>query len=270
VCQLHHWEDDRLTKAVRFDDYGGIEVLELGIAKDRIDTIVDFPSIKKYGVKGEGGAAAASAATLAELAEAIAAGDPVVPVAADRDRVIVGTQRAEALLSSDDGRRWERMELPERDVFSVAIGPADRTLYAGGCLYRSRYISVPLPIPARSGRAMRARPERLCSGRAWAGDGKGSGLHARTVVVGRRSRLAAHRSRRVGRRCASARGRGAGVPRRSRRCRGRSTGDRGATSDQGASYGEGCHERLDPLHVHLLSRSPLTMAATCVNGVGAT
>lgn len=54
--------------------------LELGIAKDRIDTIVDFPGIAKYGVKGEGGAAAASAATLAELAEAIAAGDLVVPI----------------------------------------------------------------------------------------------------------------------------------------------------------------------------------------------
>jgi NADPH:quinone reductase-like Zn-dependent oxidoreductase len=54
--------------------------LELGIATDRIDTIVDFPSIEKYGVKGDGGAAAASAATLAELAKAIAAGDLVVPI----------------------------------------------------------------------------------------------------------------------------------------------------------------------------------------------
>jgi NADPH:quinone reductase len=54
--------------------------LELGIAKDRIDTIVDFPATQKYGVKFEGGAAAASAATLAELAGAIAAGDLVVPI----------------------------------------------------------------------------------------------------------------------------------------------------------------------------------------------
>jgi NADPH:quinone reductase-like Zn-dependent oxidoreductase len=54
--------------------------LELGIARDRIDTIADFPAIEKYGVRGEGGAAAASAATLAELAEAIAAGDLVVPI----------------------------------------------------------------------------------------------------------------------------------------------------------------------------------------------
>lgn len=54
--------------------------LELGIAKDRIDTIVDFPAAQKYGVKSEGGAAAASAATLAELAKAVAAGDLVVPI----------------------------------------------------------------------------------------------------------------------------------------------------------------------------------------------
>jgi NADPH:quinone reductase-like Zn-dependent oxidoreductase len=54
--------------------------LKLGIATDRIDTIVDFLAIEKYGVKGEGGAAAASAATLAELAEAIAAGELVVPI----------------------------------------------------------------------------------------------------------------------------------------------------------------------------------------------
>ncbi len=54
--------------------------LGLGITKDRIDTIVDFPSIEKYGVKGEGGLAAASATTLAELAELIAAEVLVVPI----------------------------------------------------------------------------------------------------------------------------------------------------------------------------------------------
>jgi NADPH:quinone reductase len=54
--------------------------LELGVAKDRIDTIVDFQAAGKYGVKTEGGAAAASAQTLAELAGAIAAGDLVVPI----------------------------------------------------------------------------------------------------------------------------------------------------------------------------------------------
>jgi NADPH:quinone reductase-like Zn-dependent oxidoreductase len=54
--------------------------LELGIDRNRIDTIVDFPAIAKYGVKGDGGATAASAATLAELADAIAAGYLVVPI----------------------------------------------------------------------------------------------------------------------------------------------------------------------------------------------
>src|SRR3954454_8654153 len=48
--------------------------LGLGIAKDRIDTIVDFPAIAQHGVKGEGGAAAGRAAALAELAGEIAVG----------------------------------------------------------------------------------------------------------------------------------------------------------------------------------------------------
>jgi hypothetical protein len=64
-------------------------------------------------------------------AQAVLEGVPVRCVAADGDRVIVGTQGAGALLSSDGGRRWEHIELPEPDVFSVAIGPADGTLYAG-------------------------------------------------------------------------------------------------------------------------------------------
>jgi NADPH:quinone reductase len=54
--------------------------LELGIPTDRIDTVIDFPAIRQYGVKGDGGASAASAATLAELAALIAAGDLVVPI----------------------------------------------------------------------------------------------------------------------------------------------------------------------------------------------
>jgi hypothetical protein len=36
-----------------------------------------------------------------------------------------------------------------------------------------------------------------------------------------------------------------------------------------ANKGEGGNEGLDSWHVHLLSRSPLTVAATCVNRVGA-
>ena len=69
----------------------------------------------------------------AESTEAVPVleGVPVRCVAADGNRVIVGTQGAGVFLSSDSGRRWERAELPERDVFSVAIGSADGAIYAG-------------------------------------------------------------------------------------------------------------------------------------------
>ena len=52
-------------------------------------------------------------------------------VAADGRRVLVGTRGAGALLSVDSGRTWEQVELPEGDVFSVAISKADGALYAG-------------------------------------------------------------------------------------------------------------------------------------------
>jgi NADPH:quinone reductase-like Zn-dependent oxidoreductase len=54
--------------------------IDLGIARNRIDTVVDFSAVEKYGVKAEGGASAASATTLAELADAVAAGDLEVPI----------------------------------------------------------------------------------------------------------------------------------------------------------------------------------------------
>jgi NADPH:quinone reductase-like Zn-dependent oxidoreductase len=53
---------------------------ELGVEKDRIDTIADFPAVQKHGVKSIGGAAVASAATLAELAAAVVTGELVVPI----------------------------------------------------------------------------------------------------------------------------------------------------------------------------------------------
>jgi ribosomal protein S18 acetylase RimI-like enzyme len=52
-------------------------------------------------------------------------------VAVDGARVLVGTQGDGAWLSRDGGASWEHVELPERDVFSVAVGAADGALYAG-------------------------------------------------------------------------------------------------------------------------------------------
>jgi photosystem II stability/assembly factor-like uncharacterized protein len=51
-------------------------------------------------------------------------------VATRGERVLVGT-RAGVLLSDDAGATWQRLELPEPSVFSVAISPADGALYAG-------------------------------------------------------------------------------------------------------------------------------------------
>jgi photosystem II stability/assembly factor-like uncharacterized protein len=64
-------------------------------------------------------------------AQRVLEGVPVQCVAAAGDRVIVGTRGAGVLVSGDGGQQWERMELPEQDVFSVAIGAVDGTLYAG-------------------------------------------------------------------------------------------------------------------------------------------
>lgn len=56
--------------------------VELGVARDRIDTIIDFAAAREYGAKTEGSDAARSAAVLAELAALIASGDLEVPIAA--------------------------------------------------------------------------------------------------------------------------------------------------------------------------------------------
>jgi hypothetical protein len=52
-------------------------------------------------------------------------------VATDSDRVLVGTRDNGALLSGDGGASWETVELPEPQVYSVAISAADGALYAG-------------------------------------------------------------------------------------------------------------------------------------------
>ncbi len=52
-------------------------------------------------------------------------------VAADGETVLVGTRGEGLRVSLDSGTSWEPVDLPESDVFSVAIGPADGALYAG-------------------------------------------------------------------------------------------------------------------------------------------
>jgi NADPH:quinone reductase-like Zn-dependent oxidoreductase len=68
------------------DLFGGgyvqIAVERLGIAPERVDTVIDFEAVEKYGVKVEGSAVASTAAVLAELAGLIASGELEIPVAA--------------------------------------------------------------------------------------------------------------------------------------------------------------------------------------------
>jgi NADPH:quinone reductase-like Zn-dependent oxidoreductase len=67
------------------DTFGGgyVELaIDLGVAPERIDTIIDFVAAQKFGTKTEGSAAASSASVLAVLAELIATGELVMEVAA--------------------------------------------------------------------------------------------------------------------------------------------------------------------------------------------
>jgi NADPH:quinone reductase-like Zn-dependent oxidoreductase len=55
--------------------------IDLGVAPERIDTIIDFPAAARHGVKTEGNAAGARAEVLAELAALIADGRLELPIA---------------------------------------------------------------------------------------------------------------------------------------------------------------------------------------------
>jgi NADPH:quinone reductase-like Zn-dependent oxidoreductase len=55
--------------------------IELGVAPERIDTIVDWDAARRHGVRTDGNIAGASAATLAELAQLIAEGRLEIPIA---------------------------------------------------------------------------------------------------------------------------------------------------------------------------------------------
>ena len=67
------------------DFFGGgyveLALTELGIEPQRVDTIIDFAAVERFGVQSAGLADASSAAVLAELAGLIAAGQLEVPIA---------------------------------------------------------------------------------------------------------------------------------------------------------------------------------------------
>jgi NADPH:quinone reductase-like Zn-dependent oxidoreductase len=67
------------------DLFGGgyveLAVTELGVAPERVDTIIDFPAVARFGVQAAGMADASNADVLAELAGLVAAGELEVPIA---------------------------------------------------------------------------------------------------------------------------------------------------------------------------------------------
>jgi NADPH:quinone reductase-like Zn-dependent oxidoreductase len=66
------------------DTFGGgyVELaLKLGVAPNRIDTIIDFAAAEKYHVKTDGNAAAANAEVLGQLAGLVATGKLEIPIA---------------------------------------------------------------------------------------------------------------------------------------------------------------------------------------------
>ena len=99
----HHWlaghgvvpvvYGDGVTERIRnasdgrvdafIDTFGGIYVemaVGLGVAPDRIDTIIDRTAAQKYGAKTDGSAAAANTDVLSELAELVAQGRLEIPI----------------------------------------------------------------------------------------------------------------------------------------------------------------------------------------------
>jgi NADPH:quinone reductase-like Zn-dependent oxidoreductase len=56
-------------------------VEDLGVPRDRVDTIADFDAVERFGVQSAGGADAATAAVVAELADLVARGELEVPIA---------------------------------------------------------------------------------------------------------------------------------------------------------------------------------------------
>ena len=75
--------DGRIDAFLDFFGGGYVElaVTELGVDPERVDTIIDFPAVERFGVKVEGNAEAADATVLAQLADLIAAGELDAPVA---------------------------------------------------------------------------------------------------------------------------------------------------------------------------------------------
>jgi NADPH:quinone reductase-like Zn-dependent oxidoreductase len=75
--------DGRVDAFVDTFGHGYVDLaVELGVAPDRIDTLIDIPAAERHGARTDGNIAGASADVLAQLAGLIATGELEVPIAA--------------------------------------------------------------------------------------------------------------------------------------------------------------------------------------------
>jgi NADPH2:quinone reductase len=98
------------------DTFGGgyVELaVDLGLPTDRIETIIDFPAVQKYGVKGEGSADASSVDVLARLADLVAWGTLALPIAAVYPLAKVRDAYAELAERHTRGKIVLSTELPD-------------------------------------------------------------------------------------------------------------------------------------------------------------
>lgn len=78
--------------------------LRLGVPVDRIDTVIDFAAVQRYGVRGDGNAEGARPEVLAELADRLADGRLDLPVAAEYPLAQVRAAYAELELRHTRGK----------------------------------------------------------------------------------------------------------------------------------------------------------------------
>lgn len=81
AAQLHGGKVDALVDTYG-DGYVALAIDELGVAPERIDTIIDFGAAARYGTKNDGSMAGSDPSVLAELLALIADGHLDVPIAA--------------------------------------------------------------------------------------------------------------------------------------------------------------------------------------------
>jgi NADPH:quinone reductase-like Zn-dependent oxidoreductase len=83
VGRIREVTDDHVDALI--DTFGGgyvaMAIEELGVAPERVDTIIDWAAAQQYGVKAEGTAAAADTDVLSELIRLVDRGELEVPIA---------------------------------------------------------------------------------------------------------------------------------------------------------------------------------------------